>query len=100
MKKPLRCVLWKNPELVREPMRERFTLLDTYADESHLWRYLLKCRECGQYYFFEFYEEIDWVGGRGPAILNLYPRRDGKGDYSAQENFADRIAAILPASTE
>ena len=56
---PTQCVLWNNPELVSGPLNERFDLLETYADESHLKRRLLRCRECGQLYFHEFYEWID-----------------------------------------
>ncbi len=43
-----------------------------YADESHFQRYLLKCRECGQLYFFEFLEEIDWSHGKD---LHAHPRQ-------------------------
>lgn len=73
MKKPTQCVLWSNPEIIDDLMKERFELLDTYIDESHLWRYLLKCRECGQLYFFEFYEEIDWVGGDDAQYVKYIP---------------------------
>lgn len=64
MIKPSKCILWDKPEIVREgTVKDLFELMETYADDSHLWRYLFKCRECGQVYFFEFYEEIHWVGG-------------------------------------
>jgi hypothetical protein len=62
MKKPTQGVLWEHPELVLEPLKDRFERIDTYVDESHLMRFLLKCRECGQLYFFELYEEINWEG--------------------------------------
>ncbi|MGH8200911.1 MAG: hypothetical protein ACREVO_11200 [Steroidobacteraceae bacterium] len=71
---PTQCVYWHNPELVRTaPMEEGFELIDTYADESHLRRYLLKCRECGQLYFFEFYEWIDWEHGNDPQYSKYIP---------------------------
>ena len=54
-------------------MKENFELIDTYAHESHLWRYLLKCRECGQLYFFEFYEWIDWEQGNDPQYSKFIP---------------------------
>lgn len=73
MKAPTQCVLWEKPELINEPMKERFELLETFADESHLWRYLLKCRECEQLYFFEFYEEIDWEHGNDPQYTTWIP---------------------------
>jgi hypothetical protein len=72
--KPTQCVIWDNPELVRSaPMKEGFGLIDTYADESHLLRYLLKCRECGQLYFFEFYEWVDWEHGNDPQYTKYIP---------------------------
>jgi hypothetical protein len=71
---PQQCTYWRNPVLVRAaPMKERFELIDTYADESHLRRYLLKCRECGQLYFFEFYEWIDWEHGNDPQYSKYIP---------------------------
>jgi hypothetical protein len=71
---PAQCVYWHNPELVRaQPMKEGFELIDTYAHESHLWRYLLKCRECGQLYFFEFYEWVDWEHGNDPQYSKYIP---------------------------
>src|SRR5580704_11891245 len=54
-------------------MKERFELVETYADESHLRRYLLKCRECAQLYFFEFYEWIDWEHGNDPQYSKYIP---------------------------
>jgi hypothetical protein len=71
---PRQCVLWNRPELVRDgTMKERFELVREYASESHLRRYLLKCRECGQLYFFEFYEEIDWDKGNDPQYTKYIP---------------------------
>lgn len=73
MKVPTHCVLWEKPELIHEPKDKRFELIETFVDESHLWRYLLKCRECGQLYFFEFYEEVDWEGGDDPQYSTYIP---------------------------
>jgi hypothetical protein len=71
---PRQCIYWGNPELVRAGhIKERFELMDTHANESHLRRYLLKCRECGQLYFFEFYEWIDWEDGNDPQYSKYIP---------------------------
>ena len=76
---PHQCAYWHNPELVRDaPMKEGFELVETYADESHLRRYLLKCRECGQLYFFEFYEWVDWEHGNDPQYSNTFRSRPGR----------------------
>ena len=66
MKNPTQCVLWENPDLVSGPQEVRFERIDTYVNDSHPMRQLLRCRECGQLYFFEFYEEIDWNEGNDP----------------------------------
>jgi hypothetical protein len=55
------------------PIKTRFELIETFVKESHHWRYLLKCRECGQRYFYEFYEEIDWEGGNDPQYVTYIP---------------------------
>ena len=70
---PRQCVLWREPERVREGLQKNFELVEEYADESHLRRYLLKCRECGQLYFFEFCEEIDWEKGNDPQHTKYIP---------------------------
>lgn len=63
----------KKPELAQDFMLNGFELIETYEDESHFWRYLLKCRECGQLYFFEFYEVIDWIDGKDPQYTTYIP---------------------------
>ena len=80
MKEPRGCVFWEKPKRAFDgPLADRFARLETYADDSHCWRYLLECRECGQLYFYEFYEEIDWVQGNDPQYQTLIPL-DSEGD--------------------
>jgi hypothetical protein len=107
MKEPTQCVLWKKPELVGEPMKERFELLDTYEKESHLWRYLLKCRECGQRYFFQFEEEIDWTGGNDPQYSVYIPIETDreitmlkKASPSDLYSFTPRIQSRFPSDAK
>ena len=71
MKEPTQCELWEKPELVS--VRGRFEVVETFVDESHLSRCLLKCGECGQLYFYEFYEKIDWDGGNDPQYSTYIP---------------------------
>ncbi len=73
LRAPTQCALWKHPELVNGPISGPFELLETYYKDSHFWRYLLRCRECGQRYFFEFYEEVDWVDGENPQYSTYLP---------------------------
>jgi hypothetical protein len=61
MKNLAQCALWKDPETtVAKGLFAQFVLLETFFKDSNWWRYLLKCRGCGQLYVFEFQEQIDW----------------------------------------
>jgi hypothetical protein len=71
---PRQCLYWDKPARIRDgTLKEHFELIEEYTSESHLRRYLLKCRECGQLYFFEFYEEIDWDEGKDPQYTKYIP---------------------------
>lgn len=70
---PRQCIYWENPEQVRGVMQQRFELIETYQDQSHQRRYLLRCRECGQLYFFEFHEQVDWADGDDPQFSQYVP---------------------------
>ncbi|MGA8613121.1 MAG: hypothetical protein WB760_15765 [Xanthobacteraceae bacterium] len=69
---PTQCALWRQPDLALSP-RERFEVVETFADESHLSRSLLRCSECGQLYFYEFYENVDWAGGDDAQYQTYIP---------------------------
>lgn len=82
------CILWKQPEAgLAQGLSAQFELLETYVKESHWWRYLLKCRDCGQCYVYEFYEEIDWQGGKDSQLKTWVP-----------VHTADETAAIATAA--
>jgi len=57
---PAQCVLWEHPERITGKFAEIFDEVEAYEDSSHLTRSLYKCRECGQLYFHEWYEWVDW----------------------------------------
>jgi hypothetical protein len=69
---PTRCVLWQQPDLVTAP-RGRFETVETYTHASHLYRALVKCCECGQLYFYEFYERVDWDDGDDAQYSTYIP---------------------------
>ena len=69
---PTQCVLWRQPDLVTAP-RGRFETVETYTHESHLYRALVKCCECGQLYFYEFYERVDWDDGDDAQYSTYIP---------------------------
>jgi hypothetical protein len=70
---PVQCVLWHDPARVRGNLQDRFDIIDTFEDDTHLIRRLLKCRECGQLYFYEMSEEVDWKDGDDPQYRKYIP---------------------------
>src|ERR1700680_3663730 len=70
---PTQCALWKKPKGVEGKRTDTFEIIDTYVDDEHLIRRLLKCRECGHLYFYEMNEEIDWVDGDDPQYRTYIP---------------------------
>lgn len=71
MKAPVQCALWAKPELANTP--DFFEVLETYGDETHWTRYLLQCRECGQRYIYDFYEEVNFSGGEDDQSVAYVP---------------------------
>lgn len=71
------------PETALAPIWEKFDNLKVYEEESHVFRYLLKCKFCPQLYFFEFYEEIDWNEGKDSQYVTYIPIKN--------KEFADEI---------
>ena len=55
------------------PTSERFIVIKVLVEISHIFRYILKCNKCGQLFFYEFYEEIDWVKGKDPQWNTYIP---------------------------
>ncbi len=72
---PAQCQLWQKEQLTSEDIQinSHFDILNTFEDDDHLIRRLLRCKDCGQLYFYEFYEEIDWEGGNDPQYRTYIP---------------------------
>ncbi|HYW93078.1 MAG TPA: hypothetical protein VFA95_11585 [Gammaproteobacteria bacterium] len=56
-----------------QPLKAQFEEVKMLLRDDHLSRRLLRCRECGQLYFYEFYEEIDWDEGKDPQYQTYIP---------------------------
>lgn len=72
-KKPIQCLLWQKDELTSQDLHNCFELIETYEEDGHFSRRLVKCKECGQLYFKEFYEWIDWENGNDPQYITFIP---------------------------
>ena len=73
LQKPTQCALWEHPELALGKFSQKFEAVEEYDDDSHLNRSLCKCRECGQLYFREWYEWVDWKEGNDKIYVTLIP---------------------------
>jgi hypothetical protein len=73
---PSECVLWRRENLAIEELRNIFEPLLSFAEDSHFVRKLLRCKECGHLYFYEFYEEIDWKEGKDGQYWTWIPVDD------------------------
>ena len=73
---PLHCVLWRDDRL--ENIREMLETTETYLDASHERRCLLRCRECGQLYFYHFVEFVDYESGEDPQYRTYVPVTSAK----------------------
>jgi hypothetical protein len=69
---PTQCVLWEKPGLVVSA-KDHFEVVENFVDTSHLVRSLLKCRECGQLYFSEYCEMVDWDDGDDAQYSTYVP---------------------------
>ncbi len=72
---PFQCKLWQKEPLTSEDLilKGNFDQLKTYSEENHDWRYLLKCKECGQLYLYEFHEEVDWADSEDSIYCTFVP---------------------------
>jgi hypothetical protein len=62
--------------LLTEDDLDGFEALETFEDDLHLHRTLERCTECGQLYFYEFYEFVDFDGGKDGQYKTWIPVED------------------------
>jgi len=76
---PSDCHLYREQPLTPQSLRASLALVKTYEDDAHLIRTLLRCKRCGQLYFHEFYEVVDWSGGDDAQYSSWIPVDDEPG---------------------
>lgn len=59
MKNPSQCLLWNKTHLT--PADLDLELLKVFQRDAHIERDLFKCRECGQLFFHEWYEHVNFT---------------------------------------
>ena len=100
---PEKCHLWLAERLTMKDLAEALTVVETFLDEPHQTRDLRKCRFCGQLYFHEFLDWVDWVNGDDPQFQTYIPvaSREEIGpllqaDEFALQSFSPRLLADYP----
>lgn len=71
----LTCHLYTKNPLTSDDLSiaTNFECLKVFEDESHDKKYLLKCKECEQLYYFCFHEDMDIRGGNDPQYSVFVP---------------------------
>lgn len=92
---PLNCALWRDDRL--ENMHKLLETIETYLDDSHERRCLLKCRECGQLYFYEFLEFVDYANGEDPQYRTYIPVTSAEDAATLSDLPASNLAQCSPA---
>ena len=70
--KPEKCHLWTAP-LTKEVLFFGFDDVKCYLNSYHNTRELKKCKVCGQLYFAEYYEEINFSGDEDDVYYTFIP---------------------------
>lgn len=69
---PIKCHLWTKDILTPNDFYS-LEQVERYTDDDHFIRQLMRCSICGQYYYKEFLEHIDWVNGNDPQYRTYIP---------------------------
>ena len=84
LRKLKKCHIWKQ-EVPDKDDLNALESIKTYGEGNHSGRYLHKCLDCGQLYFNEFYEHINWDGGDDKIYVTWIPVKS--------EKYADKMMA-------
>ena len=68
---PKNCHLWQKQNITSEDIE--FATVKDYWDHSHAWRFLGKCKECGQLYIDDSVEFVNWDGGDDEIFTVIVP---------------------------
>lgn len=66
------CHLWSE-QLTKEMLFTSFDSIKSYRDNYHNTRELKKCKVCGQLYFYEFIEIVDFGEGNDNEYYSFIP---------------------------
>jgi hypothetical protein len=100
---PAQCHLWQAAELTTKDLYEALTVVETFLDEPRQIRDLRKCAFCGQLYFHESLDWIDWEKGDDPQSQTFIPVNSKeeigpllRADEFSLQSFSPRLLADYP----
>lgn len=71
---PSQCHLWNKENLNDNDLDiSNFKVIRKIKESSHFDRSILQCQDCGQLYFYEFKEVVDWVDGNDDMYSTYIP---------------------------
>jgi hypothetical protein len=90
---PVQCALWKADRLSQQMLYDLLEFVERLTDDDdHLRRSLMRCKECGQLYFHEFYEVADYAESNDGIYQTWIPVADAE---SARRLAGQPVFAIL-----
>lgn len=93
--KPTQCHLWNATMLTDADLNGVFETVETYSEESHESRRLVTCKQCGQLYLKDFYEEVDWADGEDSMRLTFVPVENK--EQADEMNRLGSVAGLSPS---
>ena len=94
MKKPERCKLWSKASVSLEDLN--LESVNIFINSEYLKRDLLKCRECGQLYFHEWYEHMDFKKSASMYDTYIPVETDAEIEELLKTKTSEELSHFLP----
>ncbi len=67
------CHLLADEKISKTDLLDSLDVVEVIEQDSHFTRKILRCKECGQLFLYQFYEQVDWEGGNDPQYYLWIP---------------------------
>ncbi len=67
------CCIWNASKIDKHDLTRSLIAIEVIDHESHFTRKILKCKECGQLFLYQFNEEVDWINGNDEQFYKWIP---------------------------
>ena len=89
----IKCCLWNASKIDRHDLSRTLIPVEIIDHESHFTRKILKCKECGQIFLYQFNEDVDWIDGNDDQYYKWIPVENiekARELYSESEDSLDK----------